>query len=237
MGILSKALNGTNGIDDLTLGYSDKRMYNPGYIGWGCSELDYYNNNYENAFASIRVIVSRFADIEPFVIDKTGNRVESNLLDRLYTPNKGMSAYDFREALAVMSLVHNKVYIRPHFKGSRKTVDTLKGFTILQGITERVVDGKVIYSTPNGDTFSSDELIILKSVNPYNLNEGFSHAYASRRWTTLDDYITDYQAGFFRNGAVPSGVFLIRAKTYQDFIDIKRNMQNMHRGITSGVCL
>jgi phage portal protein BeeE len=203
-------------------------------VGWHTvsgSSLDYFaRNDYENAYPSIRVIAQKFASIEPYTIDKTGESVESNVLDRLYTPNNQMSAYDFREALAVMSLVHNKVYIRVHHRGVRINADSITGFTFLEGVREHIIDGRMEYWLPNGEKIGTDEVVVLKSVNPYNLNDGFSPAFAARRWTSLDDLIADYQTGFFRNGAVPSGQFIITARTAKDFQDMANTLQEKHRG-------
>lgn len=222
---LKKWLN----VGDRALGFDDTRMYNPGFIGW-FKTYQTYRNDYENAFASIRVIASRFAKIEPYAIDSAGESVASNVLDRIYTPNTAMSAYDFREALAVMSLIHNKVYIQAHFRSKRRAADSLVGFTLLEGVSEHTIDGKVEYWLGSGEKLTNKDVMVLKSINPYDLSAGFSHAYAARRWTAIDDYIADYQAGFFKNGAVPTGMFRIRAKSRQDFIDIKNNLQNSHRG-------
>lgn len=203
-------------------------------VGWHSvsgSTMDFFHqNNYENGYPSIRVLSQRFAEIEPYTVDKNANSVASNVLDRLYTPNNQMSAYDFREALAVMSLVHNKVYIRVHHRGTRINAESITGFTFLEFVTEHIVDGRLEYWLPSGEKIGTDEVIVLRSINPYDLNAGFSPAYAARRWTSLDDLIADYQTGFFNNGAVPSGQFTITAKTAADFKDIVSNIKERHQG-------
>ncbi|UNQ40944.1 phage portal protein [Prescottella equi] len=192
---------------------------------------DYHRrNDYENAFPSIRVISQRFAAIEPYTVDRKGKGVASNILDRLYTPNTDMSAYDFREALAVMSLVHNKVYIRVHHKTLHITADSITGFTFLEGVSEHIVDGEIQFWLPNGEKLTKAQVIVLRSINPYKISDGFSHAYAARRWTNLDDLIADYQTGFFNNGAVPSGQFIITAKTTADYQDIVNGIKAHHQG-------
>jgi hypothetical protein len=62
------------------------------------------------------------------------------------------------------------------------------------------------------------------------LTGGFSPARASRRWTRLDDYIADYQSGFFRNGAIPSGQFIITAASVGEYKDIRNKLEAQHRG-------
>lgn len=190
----------------------------------------YYQNNYENAYPSIRVITNEFAKVEPYVIDSSGNTVKSNILDRIYNPNRQMSAYDFREALAIMTLVHNKVYIRVHHNGETITAESITGFTFLEGVSEHLVNGKLEYWLPSGDHLTDAEIMILKSINPYNLSDGFSPAYAARRWTSLDDLIADFQTGFFDNNGVPAGQFLVTAKTATDYKDIVSNIRAHHQG-------
>lgn len=228
MGLLKKAL----GAPVISKGGVVK---GPGYeLGRSLSStslLDFYHrNDYENAYPSIRVISQRFAAIEPFTIDKTGKSVSSNLLDRLYTPNNQMSAYDFRLALAVMCLVHNKVYVRVHHRTQHITAATITGFTFLEGVSEHLVGGVLEYWLPNGSKLGTDEVAVFRSPNPYDLNDGFSPAYAARRWTSLDDLIADYQSGFFNNGAIPAGQFVVTAKTTTDFNDIVGKIKEKHQG-------
>lgn len=204
-------------------------------VGWrkigGSTAYGYYQDKqYENGYSSISKLANGFAQIEPYTIDNNGKPVPSNLLDRIYTPNTDMSAYDFREALAVTSLVHDKVRLRVHHKGTRINVDSILGFTFMEGYTEDIIDSKRIYKMPNGETLSDDEVVTLKSINPDNITGGFSPSRAARRWTRLDDYIADYQKGFFENGAVPSGQMIITARTVGEFNDIVDTLQARHRG-------
>jgi phage portal protein BeeE len=229
MGLLKKAVNAplTKSVNPVVRG--------PGYeLSRGFSAthtLDYFaRNDYENAYSSIRVISQRFAAIEPFTLDKTGKAVSSNVLDRLYTPNNQMSAYDFRLALAVMCLVHNKVYLRVHHRGTQVTAESITGFTFLEGVSEHLIGGQIEYWLPNGQKLGTDEVAVFRSPNPYNLNDGFSPAFAARRWTSLDDLIADYQTGFFNNGGVPAGQFIITAKTTTEFQDIANNIKERHQG-------
>lgn len=204
-------------------------------VGWqsltGSSAFNFYKrNDLENGYASIRVIVNNFAKTEQYTIDKTGKYVGCNILDRLYTPNTLMSAYEFREALAVMTLTHNKVRIRVHYDGESPKADNIKGFTFLEGEFESIIDGKRQYRMANGDVYTDDEVITLLNINPYDLDAGFSPAMAARRWTKIDDYIADYQAGFFENHAIPAGQIIVTAKTPQDFNDIVDELKRRHKG-------
>lgn len=214
------------------LDLSDLNLQN--VVGWrsigGATYHHYKENDQENGYASIKVIANNFAKIEPYAIDKTAKMVPSNVLDRLYTPNNQMSAYDFREALAVMSLVHSKVRIRVHYRTTRLTAETITGFTFLEDVFEQIVDGQRQYRLPNGEQLTDSEVITLKDINAYNLDDGFSPAQAARRWTKLDDYIADYQAGFFENGAIPAGQMIITARTVTEYNDIVDTIEARHKG-------
>lgn len=204
-------------------------------IGWraigGSSSYGYHQSNqYENGYSSINTLANGFLMIEPYTVDKTGNKVASNVLDRIYTPNNQMSAADFREALMVMTLVHDKVRIRVHHKSENINADTITGFTFLENYGERVVNNQRVYKLQNGEDLTDDEVITLKNINPEDINGGFSASRAARRWTTIDDYIADYQAGFFKNGAVPAGEMIITARTTGEFNDIVDNLQAKHKG-------
>lgn len=195
-----------------------------GVYGW------YKDNQYENGYSSISKLGNGFAQIEPYTIDKNAKTVASNVLDRLYTPNTDMSAFDFREALAVTTLVHDKVRLRVHHTGTRVTADNIQGFTFMEGYSERIVDNTRHYKMPNGEDLTDAEVITLKSINPDNITDGFSTSRAARRWTRLDDYIADYQKGFFENGAVPAGEMIITARTVGEYNDIVDMLQAKHRG-------
>lgn len=204
-------------------------------VGWhpigGSSTYSFYKQNqYENGYSSIRVLAEAFMSIEPFAIDNTGKKVASNVLDRVYTPNTDMSSVDFREALMVTTLVHDKVRLRVHHKGTRINADSITGFTFLEDYSETVVGGKRHYKLTNGDDLTDEEVITLKSIDPNHVTEGFSPSRAARRWTQLDDYIADYQRGFFENGAIPAGQLVITARSTTEFNDIVDMLKARHKG-------
>jgi phage portal protein BeeE len=203
---------------------------------FGSAYSYYKDNQYENGFSSIRTIANEFLTIRPYAINAEGNRTESPIIDKLYHPNQDMSSADFREALAIMCLVHPKVYVLAWryengelMRGGPITTENLAGFTFLERVTEDTTGEEVVYRSFEKE-YTKQDLIIIKGINPYNLNQGFSPSQAARRWTRLDDYIADYEAGFFENGAVPAGQFIIKAKTVRDYEDIVRGMKNKHRG-------
>lgn len=189
------------------------------------------DNQYENGYGSIQAISKQFFSAVPFAIDAKGKpQKQTAITDVLGHPNKDMSGLDFREALALMTLVHNKVYIRVWHTGNSVTPNNIKGLTFLEGVHE-FEDGKgTVYQTPQGDQFREDEVIVIKNINPYELSEGYSTANAVRRWANIDDFIAAYQTGFFENGAVPAGQMTITAPTTQEFNDIVGNLKRNNQG-------
>jgi len=208
-------------------------------VGMGITTaFDYYkNNDYENAYPSITKIVNRFMKIAPYAIDEKKETVRNaRAVEKLYHPNQQMSSVDFREALGVMYLVHPKTHILVWsledgraVPGGDITPDNIAGYTFLEGAVETTVGGKTTY-TVNGATYTNKEVITLKGMFPYDLSRGYSPTEAARRWSRIDDYIADYQQGFFKNGAIPSGQFIVTAPSVTEYNDIVDMMQKRHRG-------
>lgn len=233
MGLLSKALSPTSPV---ALTRQD--------LGWvnvaGGTYENYKANDYENAYPSITKITNKLMMIKPYTINKDG-RQDSALERALYHPNTLNSSVEFREALGLMYLVHPKTHILvwrnergEAIPGGRITPDNIAGFTFMENVVAVTVAGKTTYTLTNDEgsrTFTDQEVITLRGLNPYAINSGgYSATRAARKWTTIDDYIAQYQKGFFENGAVPTGEFVITASTAQEFKDIVNKLQERHRG-------
>lgn len=203
--------------------------------------LKHYNNDqYENGFSSIRAIADRFFLLRPYAVDDKGEKLKEspNVINCLSRPNHQMSGFDFRDALAVMSMVHDKTYILvwerrggavvPATEGIRE--ENVAGFTFLEDVQEQMTDGKLQYRVGSNQVYYPYQVISLYDVNPGNLLKGYSPSKAAKRWTRIDDYISDYQSGFFENGAIPAGQFIVTAPTVTEYNDIVDKMQEKHRG-------
>lgn len=201
------------------------------------------NDNYENGYSAIQFIAKRFMKIRPYAIDNNGKPLDTNpnVINVLSRPEQNMSGVQFRKTLAVMSLVHNKVYVLVWERRGREAIpatedireDNVAGFTILEGVQEEVFDGQIRYRVMWGNeqrVFTKQQVMSFYDVNPGDLGRGYSPAKAAKRWTRIDDYIADYQTGFFENGAVPAGMFIITAPTQKDYNDIVDNMEQHHKG-------
>ena len=192
---------------------------------------------YASGYPSIHAITSEFMQIMPFAIDANGKPVSATAVDALYHPNKQDSSVLFFEKLAVSTLCHRKTYLvvwhregKKVFPGGKITPFNIAGYTFLEFPSISRIGGKTIYSV-GADSFTEDEVIVIPGgVNPNDLYAGYSPSEASRRWAKLDDYIADFQSGFFENGAIPAGTFVITAANKTDYEDTVAEMQRSHRG-------
>lgn len=195
--------------------------------------------SYDNTFPNISRIAEAFAEVQPYAIDKDGQRMKKQpqIIETLYSPNSDMSGADFLEALIVMLLVHPVVYLLCWHRdggenkpGGPITKDNIAAFTFLEGYSVATTGGITTY-TNGTNTFTKDDVIALSlNVNPYNLVAGYSPTVAIKKWANIDDYIAEYQSGVFRNGAVPAGMFVVTAPTADEFNKTVDNLQAHHRG-------
>lgn len=202
------------------------------------SLLENYNDDYASLFPSIKAVAQEFMTIRPFAIGANGEPKQNvPALNALYHPNQSDSSVAFAEKLAVMNLTHRKTYLLVWRRegseakpGGEINPQNIGGFTFLEypAITRR--DGRSYYTLGSQEFNDSEVIIIPGGVDPYDLYGGYAPGEAARRWAKLDDYIADYQAGFFENGAVPSGQFIITSSNQKDFEDTVTLMQSRHRG-------
>lgn len=201
------------------------------------SLFEHYNK-YAAEYPSIRAISNEYMQVRPFAIDKNGKQQENNLIiNALYHPNQEDSHVAFFEKCAVSTLSHRKTYILVWRRegntaepGGEITPNNIGGFTFLEYPAIERRDGRTYYKM-GVQEFSDQEVMVLPGgVDPKSLYAGYSPSEASRSWAKLDDYIADYQQGFFENGAVPSGMFRVLASTRKEYDDTVDMLQARHRG-------
>lgn len=208
-------------------------------FGFGNTMACYKYGSYDNTFPNITRIAESFMTIQPYAVDMKGNRVaNANAISAIYHPNKEMSSVDFFEALMVMALVHPTVYLlcwkregRNVTAGGVITEKNLAGFTFLESpAVYRNANGTVTYRQGTQEYSDKEVISISLNTNPYNLLDGYSPSIAAKKWSNVDDAIVDFQAGYFRNGAVPAGQFIVTASSADEFNKIVDKLQANHRG-------
>ncbi len=202
----------------------------------GCCEE---NGSYDNNYANISRIAEAFAEVLPYAIDEKGKRLkhDPNVINVLYNPNEEMSVTDFLETLMTMLLVHPIVYILCwHYEGNDVvpggpiTEGNLAGLTFMEGVSQAVTGNETTYYCGSNVWTKRDVIALSLSVNPYNLFAGYSPSIAAKKWANVDDYVADYQAGFFKNGAIPAGEFIVTAPSEKEFNDIVDGLEKHHKG-------
>lgn len=202
-----------------------------------CFETGSYDNNYPN----ITKIAEQFAVTFPYAVDAQGNQLKEvpQAVAKLYKPNQQMSGTRFFKTLAVMALVHPSVHIVVwHYNGRDITdsprgitPDNIGGYTILEDYRVEVEDGHKVYYTSKGSRYTDENVITISlDVNPYSVLAGYSPSMASKKYSTLDDYIADYEKAYFENGAQPAGQLIITAPNEEAFNESVDYLQKKHRG-------
>ncbi len=233
MGILAKAI--TPKMSHNYVGRESFRTSNPYMSLFDCYTADEYASQYPN----IRAIANEYMTIRPYAIGSNGEPVKHPALDALYHPNKVDSSVLFAEKIAVSTLSLPITYIlvwrneageaKPGgnfgFKGRN-----ISGYTFLENPAIDVRDGRKYYKI-GAQEFSDMEVMELPGgAKPKNLYAGYSPSMAASRWSTLDSYIADFQKGFFENGAIPAGQFVVTSVSKQDYEDTVKKLQEAHRG-------
>lgn len=197
----------------------------------------YRYGSYDNTFPNVSRIAEQFAGIMPYAVDEKGERLSQTpqLITALYNPNREMSGVEFFEALMVMALVHPTVYVLCHGRDGRPggiTPTNIGGFTFLENPTVTIdpATGKVHYRQGTQEYTDSEVVAISLNINPYSIISGYSPSMAAKKWSTVDDCLADYQAGFFNNNARPSGQMIVTAKDAETFNEIVNKLQQSYTG-------
>jgi phage portal protein BeeE len=233
MGLIVKAIKPTMNHD--YIGAPSFRTHNP-YVNL----LDCYSaDEYASQFPNIRSIANEYMTIRPYAIDGNGKEVKHPALDALYHPNQKDSSVLFAEKIAVstLSLPITYILVWRNEGGEAKPGGNfgvkgrnIAGYTFLERPGIEVRDGKKYYKV-GAQTFTELEVMELPGgTKPSDLYAGYSPSQAAARWSTLDSYIADFQKGFFENGAIPAGQFVITSVSKQDFEDTVEKLKESHRG-------
>lgn len=207
------------------------------------SALNFFSRgSYDNNYANINRIAETMATVIPYAVDANGDAVEKELplINALMHPNNRMSVVKFIKSLSVLALVYPYVPVLVwHMEGNKLvpgadglTPENIAGFTFLEGYECQTLNGEVVYLDLENNKHYTDRdvLRISLDVNPYGLFDGYSPTVAAKKWSTVDDYLVDYQAGFFKNHTRPEGIFVIDAPNEEAFNEAVDKIEKKHKG-------
>lgn len=234
MGILTKAIRPEMNMHNM-VGAPSFATTNPYNNIFDC----YYADEYASQFPNIRPISNEYMKIRPFAVDANGKPVKHPIIDALYHPNKTDSSVVFAEKVAVstLSLPITYILVWRNEAGEAKPGGNfgiggknIAGFTFLENPAITVRNNHKYYKI-GAQEFSDMEVMELPGgVKSKDLYAGYSPSIAAARWSTLDSYIADFQKGFFENGAIPAGQFVITSVSEQDYKDTVAKLKESHRG-------
>lgn len=232
MGVIVKALsNSKPQMSQNFIGAPSFRYKNPALYNFYCDD------RYASIFPSVKAIANEFMTIRPYTVNNEKESVPSPVRDALYHPNQLDSSVAFFEKLAVMNLTHRNTYVLVWRRerneaqpGGTITPQNIAGFTFLENPAIEVRDKRTYYKMGTQEFSDMEVITIPGGVDPSGLYNGYAPGIASAQWATLDDFIADYQKGFFKNGAIPSGLFTVVAPTTQEYNDIVDEIEKRHSG-------
>lgn len=201
-------------------------------------------DSYDNAYSSVRAIADQFLQIPVHAVDNNGKKIDPtpNAVKRISIPNTEQDGISFKDTLATRTQVFDKVYVLVHEVVGSNTrpasemvsEERIAGYTFLDGVVEDTDESnRIVYKVWLGTEehrYYPYQVMTFYDVNPEAVGKGYSPNRAAKRWSRIEDYIADYQAGFFENGAVPAGQFLVTAPTTTEFDDIVDNLEKKHKG-------
>ena len=198
-------------------------------------------DDYKAGFASIRAIADIFDDIVPYATIN-GNRVDDPApLRLLSSPNEDMGFYDFADYLisSILSQAHTLVLVNWKTNSQGQELPhvsfNIDGYTFLPPAS-RMIDGngqvRYQFTRANGEMLNVGRDTVMEFYYSQDTDQwgtGVSPIQAVKKWATIGDYIADYQAGYFQNGAKPDGMFVITANSKEQFDTAREQMERIHR--------
>lgn len=199
---------------------------------------------YRNLFSHIDSLAQSFAALTPYAIDSQGNKLEPipAPLAAWLDPNPDNSGRQWARNIAASTLYNpytDILAITSDAAGNYDptapaTPDNITGYVQLPPDARRYtgngsftcsvrlnIDGQAIQ-------FQADRSHILTftySQHPERPASGISPAMTVKKWATVDDYVADYESGFFANDAVPAGIIGIVSQDAQDYENSKRRLE------------
>lgn len=201
---------------------------------WFPRYSDLSRDDYENAYENINTIADEAAKTIPTWVDNKGKAQDNPILTSLLMPNSAMDGDAFRRNCIRLSFTRGEFYIRVLHNSKVFPIapENINGFELIEASRYRR-DGRYYYQlSGGGKVLSGDEIMLFPTFDPNDIHSGLYPATkAAQRWLTIEDYIAEYQKGFFRNGATASGMYRITALSRTDYKDIKSEIIRTHQGV------
>ena len=200
---------------------------------------------YRNLFPHIDSLAQSFAALTPYAIDGQGDKLADipAPLAAWLDPNPDNSGRQWARNVAA-SILYNPytdiLAITSDAQGNYDpsapaTPDNITGYIQLPPDSRRYtgngsftcsvrlnIDGQAVQ-------FQADRSHILTftySQHPERPACGISPAMVVKKWATVDDFVADYENGFFANNAVPAGIMPIVSQDSQDFEASVRHIES-----------
>lgn len=208
------------------------------------------HDTFDNLFPYVTAIANRFSTVVPYAIDGNGNKIEPQpaALQALYRPNSSFSFREFAHYVAQTILTQPYVDILVWTvqdgeltPGGAITPDNIAGYTFLPQGGREYASNRSVFTVhsdivlPDGTVetrdFTQNEVISLAySRHPVDPTRTVAPGMTVSKWATVDDFIADYEGGFFSNGAVPAGMLSIVSADATDFARNKARIEETFRG-------
>ena len=198
---------------------------------------------YRNLFSHIDSLAQSFAALTPYAIDGQGDKIQTPPpLAAWLDPNPDNSGRQWARNIAA-SILYNPhtdiLAITTDADGNYDpaaipTSENIAGYIQLPPDSRRYtgngnftctarlnIDGQAIQ-------FQADRSHILTftySQHPEQPASGISPAMTVKKWATVDEFVADYENGYFANDAVPAGIMGIVSQDAADYENSKRRLE------------
>jgi HK97 family phage portal protein len=203
-------------------------------------------NKYPNSIwlnVGVSRIVEAFSQVEFRIVDKrkegeADNEVKGRIAQKLRTlidqPNPWMNCNEFKEALALHLILTGNAYIEKVGKGQN-----IKELYVLNPKNMRVIPDKdnfikgYVYTVDGLEVkYKPNEIVHMKYFDPRGESRyGLSRICAARMSIQADYDAIDWNTGYFRNAAWPSGIITCKdGINDEEFQRMKKELKQNYEG-------
>lgn len=219
----------------------------PNLTNWARAPISQVNrtvrSDYENGFAPVNAIVDEIIR-RNLRFEANEKPYSDNITEALKRPNDRMGFTEFITVLASGFLVlpEMNLLVWRRDKAGKYHAGLLPatkpkeiaGFTILPRGSHSYREGRDVFkvSTPHGiEEYGRESVLTLKySLLPDDLQTGVSAGSASKIESEIQDLLNQQQKAFFVNGAQPSLIVTITARSHEEFMAMRNSYEQNNRG-------